>query len=299
MDGPWQIGHKTAERYARLAAETARAMRRVDPSIELVVCGSSHQRMPTFGDWEATVLRETYDLVDHVSPHSYYEQRGDDQGSFLASRVNMDRFIESVIATRHHVCGVGQHKKRLTLAVDEWNVWYQSKFPGESQLDWAERPRLIEDQYSVVDAVVVGSLLISLLRHADRVKIACLAQLAAGGPAGRREGHRWNGHGRAAGPVLEHAELLARTVRVRGTGRSTGSVVPAAPPTLPSACQLPVPAVPGHRGGGKGLVPQVRAGLSRKQLQEIGARMIEPRKDAPRRPSQPSALKKAADAVLS
>jgi hemerythrin-like domain-containing protein len=45
--------------------------------------------------------------------------------------------------------------------------------------------------------------------------------------------------------------------------------------------------------------PQVRAGLSRKQLQEIGARMIELRKDAPRRPSQPSALKKAADAVLS
>ncbi len=45
--------------------------------------------------------------------------------------------------------------------------------------------------------------------------------------------------------------------------------------------------------------PQVRAGLSRKQLQEIGARMIELRKDAPHRPSQPSALKKAADAVLS
>jgi hemerythrin-like domain-containing protein len=45
--------------------------------------------------------------------------------------------------------------------------------------------------------------------------------------------------------------------------------------------------------------PQVRAGLSRKQLQEIGAKMIELREKAPRRPSQPSALKKAADAVLS
>jgi alpha-N-arabinofuranosidase len=195
MDGPWQIGHKTAAEYARLAAETAKAMRRVDPSIELVVCGSSHQRMPTFGDWEATVLRETYDLVDYVSLHSYYEQRGDDRGSFLASGVNMDRFIESVVATCDHVRGTGQHKKRINLSFDEWNVWYQARFPGEDNLDWGERPRLIEDQYSVVDAVVVGSLLISLLRHADRVRIACLAQLVnviapirsePGGPAWRQ-----------------------------------------------------------------------------------------------------------------
>jgi alpha-N-arabinofuranosidase len=177
MDGPWQIGHKTAAEYARLAAETAKAMRRVDPSIELVVCGSSHQRMPTFGDWEATVLRETYDLVDYVSLHSYYEQRGADRGSFLASGANMDRFIESVVATCDHVRGAGQHSKRINLAFDEWNVWYQARFPGEDNLEWAQHPRLIEDEYSVVDAVVVGSLLISLLRHADRVKIACLAQL--------------------------------------------------------------------------------------------------------------------------
>ena len=177
MDGPWQIGHKSAEEYARLAAGTAEAMRRVDTSIELVVCGSSHHGMPTFGTWEATVLRETYELVDYVSLHAYYEQRGDDRGSFLASGVELERYIEAVIATCDHVRTVGRHEKRINLAVDEWNVWYQSRFAGEDNLAWAERPRLIEDEYSVVDAVVVGSLLISLLRHADRVKIACLAQL--------------------------------------------------------------------------------------------------------------------------
>jgi alpha-N-arabinofuranosidase len=195
MDGPWQIGHKTAEEYARLAAETARAMRRVDPSIELVACGSSHSRMPTFGTWEATVLREAYDLVDYVSLHSYCWQRGDDRGSFLASAVNLDRFIESVIATCDHARGVGRHQKKINLSVDEWNVWYQNRFAAEDQPDWAQHPRLIEDRYSVVDAVVVGSLLISLLRHADRVKIACLAQLVnviapirseQGGPAWRQ-----------------------------------------------------------------------------------------------------------------
>lgn len=45
--------------------------------------------------------------------------------------------------------------------------------------------------------------------------------------------------------------------------------------------------------------PQVRAGLSRKQLQEMGARMIELRKKAPRRPAQPGTLKKVFDAVVS
>ncbi|MEV6843613.1 alpha-N-arabinofuranosidase [Actinoplanes sp. NPDC051411] len=195
MDGPWQIGHKTAYEYGRLAAETAKAMRRVDPAIELSACGSSHARMPTFGSWEATVLAETYDLVDYVSLHSYYEERAGDRGSFLASAVDLDRFIEAVVATCDHVRAVGRHRKRINLAVDEWNVWYQSRFAGEENLDWDEAPRLIEDTYSVTDAVVVGDLLISLLRHADRVKIGCLAQLVnviapirtePGGPAWRQ-----------------------------------------------------------------------------------------------------------------
>jgi alpha-N-arabinofuranosidase len=195
MDGPWQIGHKTAGEYARLAAETAKAMRRVDPSVELVACGSSHSRMPTFGTWESTVLAETYGVVDYISLHSYYEQRGDDRDSFLASAVNLDRFIEAVVATCDHARAVGRHRKRINLSVDEWNVWYQKRFVGEENLDWAEAPHLIEDTYSVVDAVVVGNLLISLLRHADRVKIGCLAQLVnviapirtePGGPAWRQ-----------------------------------------------------------------------------------------------------------------
>jgi alpha-N-arabinofuranosidase len=195
MDGPWQIGHKTAYEYGRLANEAAKAMRRVDPTIELSAAGSSHSGMPTFGTWEATVLAETYDMVDYVSLHSYYQEHDGDRGSFLASAVNLDRFIEAVVATCDHVRATGGHRKRINLAVDEWNVWYQSRFAGEENLDWGQAPRLIEDTYSVTDAVVVGDLLISLLRHADRVKIGCLAQLVnviapirsePGGPAWRQ-----------------------------------------------------------------------------------------------------------------
>ncbi|AGL19369.1 alpha-N-arabinofuranosidase [Actinoplanes sp. N902-109] len=177
MDGPWQIGHKTAHEYGRLALETAKAMRQVDPAIELVACGSSGRGMPTFGSWEATVLTEAYDAVDYVSMHAYYQQHGDDRASFLAVATDMDGFIDELIATADHVKAVGRHRKRINISFDEWNVWYQSRFDGETNLAIEQAPRLIEDVYSVTDAVVVGNLLISLLRHADRVKIGCLAQL--------------------------------------------------------------------------------------------------------------------------
>ncbi len=177
MDGPWQIGHKTAHEYGRLAHETGKAMRLVDPSIELVACGSSNLAMPTFGTWENTVLTEAYEVADYISMHAYYQPEGDDRVSFLACAVGMDQFIDAVIATADHVRAVGRHTKKINISFDEWNVWYHSRFAGERNLSIQTVPALIEDVYSVTDAVVVGNLLISLLRHADRVRIGCLAQL--------------------------------------------------------------------------------------------------------------------------
>lgn len=177
LDGPWQVGHKTAAEYGRLAAETARAMRMVDPAIELVACGSSNSKMPTFASWEATTLEHCYDLVDYVSLHTYYDPLPLDLPTFLASSVDLDRMIEAVVATADHVGARLKSRRRLKLSVDEWNVWYQSRFAGQDDLAYDGPPELIEDVYDVADAVVVGSLLITLLRHADRVGIACQAQL--------------------------------------------------------------------------------------------------------------------------
>jgi alpha-L-arabinofuranosidase len=181
MDGPWQLGHSSADQYGTLASQTAKAMRQVDPSLELVVCGSSNARMPTFGAWERTVLEHTYDDVDFISCHVYYEVKDGDMGSFLASAVNMDNFIESVVATADHVKAVRRSDKKINISFDEWNVWYQSRYRDVDQIEgienWPEAPRLLEDAYSVADAVVVGNLLISLLNHADRVTSASLAQL--------------------------------------------------------------------------------------------------------------------------
>ena len=180
MDGPWQLGHRSAEDYGKLAARTARAMKAFDPDLELVVCGSSGSGMPTFLDWERTVLRESYDAVDYVSCHAYYENDGD-LGSFLASGVDMDRFIRRVAAVADEVKASRGSDRTIDISFDEWNIWYNTRFETVEKItgvdNWPVAPRLLEDVYSVADAVVFGSLLITLLRHADRVTSASLAQL--------------------------------------------------------------------------------------------------------------------------
>ncbi|TYP81952.1 alpha-N-arabinofuranosidase [Blastococcus xanthinilyticus] len=180
MDGPWQLGQRSAEDYGKLAARTAKAMRQLDPGLELVACGSSGAGMPTFGDWERTVLTHAYDDVDFISCHAYYEEKDGDLGSFLASATDMDRFIETVVATADHVQAVRRSGKTMQISFDEWNVWYLSRVQGDLAKrmdDWPVAPPLSEDAYTVVDGVVVGSLLMSLLRHADRVTSASIAQL--------------------------------------------------------------------------------------------------------------------------
>lgn len=178
MDGPWQLGHQTADEYGRLAAQTAIAMKWVDPSIELVACGSSHAQMPTFGTWEATVLDHVYEYVDYLSLHQYYRNM-DDLGTFLAQTIEMDDFIQSVAAICDFVRAKQRLKKPIYLAFDEWNVWYQTSSDQEHTEDrpWQVAPPLFERPYTLEDALGVGLMLITLLRHADRVKIACMAQL--------------------------------------------------------------------------------------------------------------------------
>ncbi|WP_320127603.1 alpha-N-arabinofuranosidase [uncultured Sphaerochaeta sp.] len=195
MDGPWQVGHKSAGEYGSLAAEVGKALKLFDPTLELVVCGSSNAEMPTFPQWEETVLEQSYEVVDYLSLHCYYRNDENDFLTFLASSVGMDAFIEGVV----HVCDCVKAKKRskktIYLSFDEWNVWFHSKGKDRQQPKWIIGPQLLEDIYTFEDALVVGTLLNSLMRHCDRVKVACLAQLVntiapimteTGGPAWRQ-----------------------------------------------------------------------------------------------------------------
>ncbi len=180
MDGPWQMGHKTAYEYGRTANEAAKMMKWVDSSIELVACGSSHTDMPTFGTWEREVLEQCYENVDYISLHRYYGNPTNDTPGFLARTMDMDSFIKTVVSICDAVGGAKKSKKKLGLSFDEWNIWYHSAQQDEEikKTDrWGEALPLLEDIYNFEDALLCGSMLITLIRNADRVKIACLAQL--------------------------------------------------------------------------------------------------------------------------
>ncbi len=175
MDGDWQMGHKTAEEYGRTANETAKIMKYLDPSVELVLCGSSNSYMKTFGDYEKTALDLSYDKVDYISLHQYFNNSDNDTKNFLAKNMELEEYIKTVVCICDFIKGKRHSKHSVHLSVDEWNVWYHSH---GAQFDrWSEAPHILEDVYNFEDALLVGLILITMLRHSDRVKIACLAQL--------------------------------------------------------------------------------------------------------------------------
>lgn len=197
MDGPWQMEAKTATEYGRIATEAAKMMRWVDPTIELAACGSSSRRMPTFGAWEDTVLEHTFDHVEWISLHTYLNNYAEDTAAFLASPDLMDDFIEEVVAIADAVAARRLSDKRIMLSFDEWNVWYRTRRGTEARTKpgWPIAPPILEEVYTMEDALAFGGAVISLLNHADRVRCACLAQLVnaiapimteTGGPAWRQ-----------------------------------------------------------------------------------------------------------------
>lgn len=173
MDGNWQICHLDADDYGKKAREAAKIMKWIDPSVELVVCGSASSTMKTFPEWDRKVMEYTYDHVDYLSLHRYYENPGNNL-DFLASFVDMDHFIHTLTGTADYVKALKRGKKDINFSFDEWNVWYQSQ---DKPHDWMEAPEILEDNYSLLDALVFAGMGMTLVNHADRVKIACLAQL--------------------------------------------------------------------------------------------------------------------------
>ena len=174
LDGQWQIARKAAGEYGRLARETGKAMKIVDPNIKLVAVGSSATHLDTYPDWDLQVLEETYEIADYISVHHYIDQNGDDLPTYLARANDVEEQIITIIAACDYVKALKRSKKTMMLSFDEWNIHrtpdviYEPWTTG-SPLDWC--------RFNMADALVFGSMMMTLLRHADRIKIACQSLL--------------------------------------------------------------------------------------------------------------------------
>lgn len=198
MDGPWQIGHKVATEYGRLANETAKAFKGFDPTIEAVVCGSSNDGMATYPEWERQVLEECYENVDYISLHKYFGNRSNDTLNYFGKVEETGRYIQTIAGAIDYVKSKKRAKNDVHICFDEWNVWYHVRDEDDQRIkewDWPEAPALLEETYNFEDALFVGCLLNEFIRRSDRVRIACIAQLVnviapiraeRGGPAWRQ-----------------------------------------------------------------------------------------------------------------
>ncbi|MBQ8506857.1 MAG: alpha-N-arabinofuranosidase [Clostridia bacterium] len=191
MEGSWQAGHLSAEDYTKKALEAAKIMRWVDPSIKLVACGSSYEMLPTYLEWDRYMLTELYDQVDYISTHNYTMNAGQGTTNFLAAYKQLDNHIKNSARVVEYVKAKNHFDKDLKICLDEWNVWnFQdikldslddlaglTTFEMTSAEKWEIAPSILQEKYSLLDALVLGGLGITLLKNVDTVEIACLAQL--------------------------------------------------------------------------------------------------------------------------
>ena len=181
MDGPWQMGTMPAREYGRKARDIAQQIRVIDPNVQLIACGSSAPSMDTYLVWDREVLEECFDMVDGISLHCYYGNTeplsGNDTSRYLAMNLDMERQIQEIGAVCDYVQGLNKSQKRLWLSFDEWNVWYRARSGEHTNGRGQFAPHLLEEQYNLEDALLVGGLLNTLLRQSGRTRIACLAQI--------------------------------------------------------------------------------------------------------------------------
>jgi alpha-N-arabinofuranosidase len=175
MDGPWQAGHTTAGEYAARARTAAVLMKGIEPSVELVLAGSSGRQMQTYLSWDREVLEHCWDWVDYISAHRYSRNDRGDTPWFLAEGLEIDRILEDYRGLLAYMRGVKKSAKRVFVAFDEWNVWYRSR--GDRDGGWKPAPHLLEEMYNLEDALVCAQYLNAFIRNADIVKIACIAQI--------------------------------------------------------------------------------------------------------------------------
>jgi alpha-L-arabinofuranosidase len=171
MDGPWQMGHRSADDYGKFALEAAKLMKWTDPSVKLIAAGSSNYGSGAdWIGWNRTVLDYLKNHADYLSLHMYVGNAQNDYEDFLASSVELGSRIKPAEGIIDAALS-GVRNRRIYVAWDEWNVWYRAR--GSEQ----RGRRILEEHYNLEDALVVATFLNTFVNHAHIVKIANMAQL--------------------------------------------------------------------------------------------------------------------------
>jgi alpha-N-arabinofuranosidase len=162
--GDWQIGHKSAQDYAKAAREFGKVMKWTDPDIELVACGAQHL------EWDVEVLDHTADLVQYIAAHYYWGPTpGEDPYySTLTKPANFEEYLRilwQLICDTRRKRGI---RHEIKIALDEWNVWYRTGGNTEE---------VLQERYDLTDALAVAIFLNMMRRNCHAIEIANLAQL--------------------------------------------------------------------------------------------------------------------------
>jgi alpha-N-arabinofuranosidase len=170
MDGPWQMGHRTADDYGKFALEAAKMMKWTDPKIKLIAAGSSNYNADWVG-WNRTVLQYLAGHADYLSMHLYVGNRKNDYYDFLASSLDLADKTKTAEGIIRSTLTEDPKAPAIHIAWDEWNVWYRAR--GDKQ----RGRRILEEKYNLEDALVIATFLNTFINYAHIVKIANMAQI--------------------------------------------------------------------------------------------------------------------------
>ena len=171
VDGPWQIGFKTPEEYARVYTEFAKVLKWTDPSVELLASGVSLWA-PDWTERLQLLVEQAGNLIDYLAIHWYVGNdaergyRDDDFASYMALSEFFEQKLTATEGLLYALCHANKLEEPIPIAVDEWNVWYRVHNEGK-----------FEEIYNLEDALVVAMHFNAFIRHASSVKMANIAQI--------------------------------------------------------------------------------------------------------------------------
>lgn len=167
--GSWEIGQMDAAEYGRTVREHAKLLKQLDPDCRLIACGQ-----PDNQDWNRTVLELAGGFIDMLSLHTLFNHgKNADEQDYLKS---VDVFETQIIETEKllHEFEL-KSGRRVGISADEWIIWNLERGMKPEE-EWTCGMHLLEQNYTILDALIAGSLLSCFQRHPGSVKLACIAQ---------------------------------------------------------------------------------------------------------------------------